>query len=64
MFERGNQSRSQVETLAPTIANADYRFSKVTGEGDFHQMLSKDQEEMYRKLSDENSDLKECLKQL
>ena len=64
MFEKGNQNRAQVETLAPTLANADYKFSKVTGDSDFHLMISKDQAEMYRKMSDENSDLKECLKQL
>lgn len=50
--------------LASTIANPDYKFSKLTGETDFHLMISKDQEEMHKKLSDENTELKNCLRLL
>lgn len=36
--------------------------SKSGSESDFHLMISKSQEEMYKKLSDENLQLKEAMK--
>jgi len=52
------------EYLAPATQNQDFKFSKISGDSDFHLMISRDQEEVYKKMSDENADLKECLKML
>lgn len=40
------------------------QFNKGGAENDFQAMIARSQEQMYNKLSEENSDLKTCLKQL
>jgi len=56
----------QLESVGPAVASQDIKFSKVSGggDGDFHLMIAKSQEDIYKKLCVENMELKECLKQL
>ena len=35
-------------------ANADFKFSKISGDHDFHLMISKEQEQVYNRMRDEN----------
>ncbi len=44
--------------------NTDIKFSKMGGESDFNLMIAKNQEEIQRRLCEENTELKDCLKQL
>ena len=44
------------------LPNAEIKFSRIGGDSDFNLMIAKNQEEIQRKLSDENAQLKECLK--
>ena len=44
--------------------NNDFKFNKISPDSEFQLMISRDQEEIYKKLSEENQDLKDCLKQL
>jgi len=46
------------------IANAELKFSRLGGESDFQLMMARNNEEIQRRLADENAELKECLKQL
>jgi hypothetical protein len=52
--------------VASVLPSGDIKYSKVLGggEGDFHLMIAKSQEEIYKRMSDENLELKDCLKQL
>lgn len=54
----------QSDFYVPVQPNADLKFSKISGDQDFHLMISKDQEEAYRRISDENNDLRDCLRLL
>ena len=40
------------------------KFSKMSGNDDMNLMISKSQEEIYKKITSENNDLKDCLKLL
>ena len=44
-------------------ANENIKFNK-TGDTDFNMMIAKSSEEMYKKISEENNQLKECFRQL
>ncbi|CDW81629.1 UNKNOWN [Stylonychia lemnae] len=46
------------------LPNNEIKFSRIGGDSDFNLMIAKNQEEIQRKLCDENAQLKECLKQL
>jgi len=48
----------------PPLVNADVKYSLIGAESDFQIMIAKSQEEHLRRLSDENSELKNCLKEL
>lgn len=50
--------------LTGATPNPDFKFSKISGDSDFHLMISKDQEEMHKKLSEENAELRDCLRML
>ncbi len=50
--------------MAPTTANPEYKFSKISADHDFHLMIQKQSEENYTRMRDENQDLRECLKML
>jgi hypothetical protein len=59
-----NQSKASCDLMAPAMPNTSLKFSKISGEGDFHLMVSKDQEDIYMKMRSENSELKDALKML
>lgn len=65
LFEKANKQQltgqMDVKENAPLI-NAEYKFSKFGGESDFYLMCSKNSEQIMQSLSDENKELKECLK--
>ena len=45
MFEKkagGQQYTTNAEFLGPATQNADYKFSKISADSDFHLMISKD----------------------
>lgn len=44
--------------------NMDFKFSKISGDHDFHLMISKEQEQVYSRMRDENQDLRDCLRLL
>ena len=44
--------------------NPDFKFSKISGDHDFHLMISKEQEQVYGRMRDENQDLRDCLRLL
>ena len=46
------------------IASNEVVFSKLSGESDMHLMISKSQEDSYKRISTENHELKDCLKML
>jgi len=52
------------EFLAPAQANAQFKFSKISGESEFNLMVSQDQEKMLLQMQTENSQLKDALKML
>ena len=60
----GQEFNSKAECLGPANPNADFKFSKISGDSDFHLMISKDQEARFKSMSEENADLRECLKML
>ena len=47
-----------------TLPNPDIKFSKISGDQDFHLMVSKDQEQNYGRVCEENNSLRDCLRQL
>ena len=51
-----NQINGQMETKenAP-LPNNEIKFSRIGGDSDFNLMIAKNQEEIQRKLSDENA---------
>ena len=50
--------------MAPAQANPSFKFSKISGESDFHLMVSQDQERLFQQLSNENNQLKDAFKTL
>lgn len=65
LFEKSNKlagSIDQKENIP--LPNGEIKFSRLGGDSDFNLMIAKNQEEIQRRLSDENQELKECLKQL
>lgn len=52
------------ESLAPVQQNAQFKFSRISGESDFHLMVSQDQEKLFAQMSYENSQLKDALRLL
>lgn len=47
-----------------TVPNPDIKFSKISGDQDFHLMISKDQEQNYNRVCEENNSLRDCLRLL
>ena len=45
-------------------SNAEFKFSKISPDSDFHLMISQDQDARFKEMSEENADLRECLKML
>lgn len=62
MFDNKVPSKANIDLCAPTVNNPSFKFSKINGESDFHLMISKDQEDLYHKMANENADLKDALK--
>ena len=60
----GQPFSANAEFLGSAMANPDFKFSKISGDSDFHLMISNDQEQRFKSMSEENSDLRECLKML
>ena len=54
----------QSDFYVPVQPNGEFKFSKISGDQDFHLMISKDQEDVYRRVTEENNDLRDCLKLL
>lgn len=52
------------EFYAPAQPNAQFKFSKISGETDFHLMISQDQEKLFQQMCSENNQLKDALKSL
>lgn len=46
------------------VASNEVVFTKMSSENDMHLMISKSQEDAYRRINSENHDLKDCLKML
>lgn len=46
------------------VKEGEIKFSKIGGESDFNLMIAKSQEEIYKRLSEENMELKECMRAL
>ena len=65
LFEKANRQQitgtMDVKEHAP-IANPDLKFSRFGGDSDFHLMITQNQENIQKRMSDENAELKECLK--
>ena len=55
---------SSVELWGAVRGNAEFKFSKISGDHDFHLMISREQEQVYTRMRDENLDLRECLRLL
>ena len=55
---------SSVEIQGAVRANGEFKFSKISGDHDFHLMISREQEQVYSRMRDENQDLRECLRLL
>lgn len=53
-----------VNTHSKIIPSNEVTFTKLSAESDMHLMISKSQEEAYKRVSSENQELKECLKSL
>ena len=53
-----------MQQSAKILASNEVPFSKMSGESDMHLMISKSQEEAYRRITSENHELKDCLKML
>ena len=51
-------------TNSKIIPSNEVTFTKLSAESDMHLMISKSQEESYKRVSLENQELKECLKSL
>ena len=49
------------EFSGPVKANAQYKFSKVSGESDFHLMISSENEKRIKEMTRENEELRDCL---
>lgn len=67
LFEKAtkNQLNGQIDNKeCVPIANAEIKFSRLGGESDFQIMMARSNEEIQRRLADENAELKECLKHL
>lgn len=66
MFDAKTQGGQgpKCELFAPTQANPQFKFSKISGESDFHLMVSQDQEKLFQQMSTENGQLKDALKML
>ena len=60
----GASISSSVEMQGSVKGNADFKFSKISGDHDFHLMISREQEQVYTRMRDENQDLRECLRLL
>jgi hypothetical protein len=43
---------------------SEIKYTKTGAENDFNLLIAKSQEEMYKTLGNENSELRDCLKQL
>jgi len=65
MFEQKSPGvKPNIDLTTPVPGNPAFKFSKISGESDFHLMVTKDQEDLFNKMSNENSDLKDALKYL
>lgn len=53
-----------IQTLSRIQPSNDVIFSKLSAENEMHLMICKSLEESYKKVQDENHDLKNCLKML
>ena len=53
-----------VEVSAAVKDSEQFKFSKISGDHDFHLMISKEQEQVYSRMRDENQDLRDCLRHL
>jgi hypothetical protein len=60
-----NQSNAQnITTHGRIIPSNEVKFSKMSGDNDMSLMIQKSHEEMYKKIQQENHELKDCLKSL
>ena len=53
-----------VEFQGAAKTNTEFKFSKISGDHDFHLMISKEQEQVYNRMRDENGEMRECLRHL
>ena len=51
-------------SVARIIPSNEVKFSKMSGDSDLNLMIAKSQEEIHKKITQENHDLKDCLKLL
>ena len=59
-----NQNQDGLTAHSKIIPSNEVVFTKLSAESDMHLMISKSQEESYKRVSLENQELKECLKSL
>jgi len=50
--------------MSRVLDNQNVKFNQVSGETDFHAMVSKNNQDINMQISKENQNLKECLKLL
>ena len=60
----GQTASNGFESQGKILPSNEVVFSKMSAESDMHLMISKSQEEAYKRISQENNDLKDCLKNL
>jgi len=53
-----------MKTSGKILPSNEVVFSKMSGESDMHLMISRSQEEAYKRITQENHDLKDCLRNL
>lgn len=56
--------KQQAEALAPVQPNPQFKFSRISGESDFHLMVSQEQEKLFAQMASENAQLKDALRML
>jgi len=53
-----------MQAVARILPSNEVKFSKMSGEADMNLMISKNREEVLERITQENHDLKDCLKML
>ena len=59
--EKNTKGGPDCEFQGPVKANPQYKFSKVSGDSDFHLMISTENERRIKDMTRENEELRDCL---